>query len=283
MQGARRALLKLHLSLPAPSPGVSATHSNVQAKRNVSLPAIFKCPGSCFFEFFENRSRDNQTLAAAPESLSAAVVWKNKTDIAASRGGGEWIYLYRAVDKDSKKIYFLPTMYRHKKAAMHFVTNAIFIKVSQRKSRSTRAGLMRMAIDGYNDKSDIAFELRQIKDLNILLEQDHRAVNRIIKLMLSFKSFRSARNSLAGIEAMHMIRKGVTAKRRQSHACAAVLFLNCLSERAMIVGRRRPGTTRTVRPSRTRSPSDNYGSYEFIHSLKKRPRPYKSCTLCFGA
>jgi putative transposase len=38
--------------------------------------------------------------------------------------------------------------------------------------------------------------------------QDHRAVKRITKPMFGFKSFRSARNVLAGVELMHMIRKG---------------------------------------------------------------------------
>ena len=51
-------------------------------------------------------------------------------------------------------------------------------------------------------------EVRQIKYLNNIVEQDHRAVKRITKPMLGFKSFRAARNVLAGIELMHMIRKG---------------------------------------------------------------------------
>ena len=38
--------------------------------------------------------------------------------------------------------------------------------------------------------------------------QDHRAVKRVTKPMLDFKSFQSAKCVLAGIELMHMIRKG---------------------------------------------------------------------------
>ena len=41
-----------------------------------------------------------------------------------------------------------------------------------------------------------------------MVEQDHRAVKRITKPMLGFKSFDTAKNVLAGIELMHMIRKG---------------------------------------------------------------------------
>jgi transposase-like protein len=46
--------------------------------------------------------------------------------------------------------------------------------------------------------------VRQVKYLNSILEQNNRA----IKPMLNFKSFWAARNVLAGIELMHMIRKG---------------------------------------------------------------------------
>ena len=51
-------------------------------------------------------------------------------------------------------------------------------------------------------------ELRQSKCLNNIVEQDHRAVKRIIRPMMGFKSFRCARIILAGIETMHMIKKG---------------------------------------------------------------------------
>ena len=51
-------------------------------------------------------------------------------------------------------------------------------------------------------------EVRQIKYLNNIVEQDHRTVKRVTKPMLGFKSFHAAGNVLAGIELMHMIRKG---------------------------------------------------------------------------
>ena len=44
--------------------------------------------------------------------------------------------------------------------------------------------------------------------LNNIIEQDHRAVKRLVRSMLGFKSFRLAVATLAGIELMHMIRKG---------------------------------------------------------------------------
>ncbi len=50
--------------------------------------------------------------------------------------------------------------------------------------------------------------VRQVKYLNNIVEQDHRAIKRVTRPMLGFKSFRSAARVLAGIELMHMIRKG---------------------------------------------------------------------------
>ena len=50
--------------------------------------------------------------------------------------------------------------------------------------------------------------MRQIKYLNNIVEQDHRAIKRVVRPMLGFKTFRCARVLIAGIETMHMIRKG---------------------------------------------------------------------------
>ncbi len=49
--------------------------------------------------------------------------------------------------------------------------------------------------------------MRQNKYLNNTVEQDHRAVKRIPRPMLGFKSFWSATVMIAGIETMHMIKK----------------------------------------------------------------------------
>ncbi len=97
---------------------------------------------------------------------------------------GVWKYLYRAVDK-----------------AMQ--ANGIPEKVTMDKS-----GANKSAIDQIIEDEDIAIDVRQIKYLNNIVEQDHRAVKRITRPMLGFKSFHAAASVLAGIELMHMIRKG---------------------------------------------------------------------------
>ena len=50
--------------------------------------------------------------------------------------------------------------------------------------------------------------IRQIKYLNNIVEQDHRHIKRIIKPTLGFKSFASAKATIAGIELHHMLKKG---------------------------------------------------------------------------
>ena len=50
--------------------------------------------------------------------------------------------------------------------------------------------------------------MRPVKYLNNIVEQDYRAIKRVTKPMLNFKSFRFAGSVLAGIELIHMMRKG---------------------------------------------------------------------------
>ena len=64
------------------------------------------------------------------------------------------------------------------------------------------------AITSIQGDSGLAIEMRQSKYLNNVVEQDHWAIKRITRAMLGFKSFRCARILIAGIEVMHMIRKG---------------------------------------------------------------------------
>ena len=71
-----------------------------------------------------------------------------------------------------------------------------------------KSGANKAAIDAINAGRDVPILVRQVKYLNNIVEQDHRAIKRVTRPMLNFKSFRSAGSVLAGIELMHMIRKG---------------------------------------------------------------------------
>ena len=51
-------------------------------------------------------------------------------------------------------------------------------------------------------------KLCQVKYLNNILEQDHRAIKRQHDFSMGYHSLKRARNTIARIESMHMIFKG---------------------------------------------------------------------------
>ena len=121
---------------------------------------------------------------------------------------GVWKYLYRAVDKEGKTVDFLLTAQRDKAAAMRFFDKAMMANGVPEKVTMDKSGANKAAMDGINQDRDVPIEVRQVKYLNNIVEQDHRFVKRVTRPMLGFKSFRTASAVLAGIELMHMIRKG---------------------------------------------------------------------------
>ena len=121
---------------------------------------------------------------------------------------GAWKYLYRAVDKEAKTVDFLLTAKRDKAAALRFFDKAMKASGIPEKVTMDKSGANKTAIDGINASRETPIVVRQVKYLNNIVEQDHRAVKQVTRPMLNFKSFRSAKNVLAGIELMHMIRKG---------------------------------------------------------------------------
>ena len=121
---------------------------------------------------------------------------------------GAWKYLYRAVDKQGKTVDFLLTAKRAAAAARRFLDKAMQHNRVPDTVTMDKSGANRAALDQLNAKRDIPIGIRQVKYLDNIVEQDHRAVKRVTRPMLGLKSFRSAQAVLAGIEPMHMIRKG---------------------------------------------------------------------------
>ena len=121
---------------------------------------------------------------------------------------GTWKYLYRAVGKEGKTVDFLITAKRDKAAAMRYFDKAMQANNVPKKVTMDKSGANKAAIDEINARGEAPVIVRQVKYLNNIVEQDHRAVKRVTKPMLSFKSIQSAKCVLAGIELMHMIRKG---------------------------------------------------------------------------
>ena len=55
---------------------------------------------------------------------------------------------------------------------------------------------------------DKQIEVRQVKYLNNIVEQDHRFIKKRTKPSIGFKSFRSAKITITGIENIRIIQKG---------------------------------------------------------------------------
>ena len=121
---------------------------------------------------------------------------------------GEWKYYYRAVDKQGNTIDFLLTAKRDAKAAKRFFDKAIGRNGKPSLVNIDKSGANKAAIKQFNHNNNKRIKVRQCKYLNNIVEQDHRRVKRLTRPMLSFKSFISAQQTLAGIELVAMLKKG---------------------------------------------------------------------------
>jgi putative transposase len=115
---------------------------------------------------------------------------------------GKWVYLYRAVDKEGMTIDFLLRAQRDAPAAKAFFKKAFKYngqpdKVTVDKSGSNKAL-----------PEDKKFQIRQVKYLNNIVEQDHLFIKKRTRPTLGFKNFHSAKATLAGIENIRMTQKG---------------------------------------------------------------------------
>jgi putative transposase len=126
---------------------------------------------------------------------------------------GEWVYYYRAVDKNGQTIDFFLSKSRDAEAAKAFFEKVIGSSGQPEKVNMDKSGANLAGLDEINKSlpEGQKITIRQVKYLNNMIEQDHRGIKRITKPMLGFKNFVCAETTLAGIELYHMIRKGQNA------------------------------------------------------------------------
>lgn len=129
---------------------------------------------------------------------------------------GVWHYLYRAVDKYGDTIDFMLSDKRDEVAARAFFnktigTHGVPDKITIDKSGANLAGIntinIYLAFIFSFFGIPMQIEVRQIKYLNNIIEQDHRFIKKVTKPMKGFKAFHSADATLKGIELHHMLRK----------------------------------------------------------------------------
>ena len=126
---------------------------------------------------------------------------------------GKWMYLYRGVDKSGQTIEFYLSKTRNNKAAKRFLNKAVrqqrrddqpVYVINVDKDKAYPKAFKSMMKDG---KLNETTKFRQVKYLNNIIEQDHRFVKKKIKISLGFQSFKTAYDTIKGLEAMNMIRK----------------------------------------------------------------------------
>jgi putative transposase len=121
---------------------------------------------------------------------------------------GQWKYLYRAVDRGGDAVNFLLTAKLDLAVVRRFLKCAINLHDVPEKITIDKNGANTAAIESVKADACVDILMRQCKYLNNIVEQDLLAIKRLTRPMLGFKSFWSARIIIAGIETMHMIRKG---------------------------------------------------------------------------
>jgi transposase-like protein len=114
---------------------------------------------------------------------------------------GEWMYLYRAVDKAGKTVDFLLSQHRDVNAAKAFLRRAMKGRRVPAKVTLDAYAASHRAVADLKKTGELPEQLvvRSSKYLNNLIEQDHRRIKQRLRPMLGLKSFESATIVISGI------------------------------------------------------------------------------------
>jgi transposase-like protein len=125
---------------------------------------------------------------------------------------GKWVYLHRAVDSTGATIDFLLSARRDAAAAERFLAKALRDAnhphprvINTDKDAAYPPAIVQLKAEGALEEN---CGHRPVQYLNNVLEQDHRAIKRRVRASQHFRSFWGAWRTIAGYEAIHMIRKG---------------------------------------------------------------------------
>ncbi|MBD5797767.1 IS6 family transposase [Bacillus pseudomycoides] len=125
---------------------------------------------------------------------------------------GQWMYLYRAVDSEGNTIDFYLSESRDKQAAKRFFKKALAAShiCKPRVITVDKNPAYPVAIQELKEEKHMPedIQIRQVKYLNNIVEQDHRFIKKRVRSMLGSKSYETATSILSGVEAMHMMKKG---------------------------------------------------------------------------
>jgi len=146
--------------------------------------------------------------------------------------GTSWKYLYRALDKDGNTIEFMLSAKRDVLAAKRFFKKMMRadhrrlpLSISVDKNAAYPEAFSSSRVDK-TLPSDC--QLRRVKYLNNVIEQDHRFVKKKVRAAQCFKRFQTAERTLEGIEAINMMRKGQVKRLAGSDAQGQAKFVASL-------------------------------------------------------
>jgi transposase, IS6 family len=144
----------------------------------------------------------------------------------------EWVYLYRAVDSQGNTLDFFFSPTRDAKAAKQFFLTTLAASHSSEprvinvdKNAAYPKAFAELKAEGHLSEN---CQLRQVKYLNNLVEQDHRFIKRLTKPGMGFFSLETAWRTLQGYEVMHMIRKGQMRGVEKGDSLGQVAFISGL-------------------------------------------------------
>jgi transposase-like protein len=126
-------------------------------------------------------------------------------------GRGGWTYLYRAIDSAGDTIDFLLSPHRDLTAAKGFLRLALSAApVGPRVINVDGHPAYPTAIAELKDSGELSrsCRCRPAPFLNNIIEQDHRFVKKRVTASQGFRSVDGALSTIAGYEAINIIRKG---------------------------------------------------------------------------
>ena len=173
-------------------------------------------------------SRLSSRRAGTPIYISRWAWWWARTNGLAAG----WTYLYRAVDGRGATVEFYLSGTRDVAAAKLFLRKAMAEK-------SIMPPVL-MVTDGNptypiavremqrEEKLPGSCKLRCSHSENNLIDQDHRGIQRRADAKQHFRSFGGASHTIAGYEAMHMLRKGQVRECKRGDAVGQAQFVDSL-------------------------------------------------------